>query len=175
MLEGETTQKKRKPKKLFSFTRNQPLPLAQDHLIPLFRLKIRNSAPHFLFFSFLSSPAENGGSGEPLFLLIPSYTREWGFFFILASSPQQWAETHELLSLILPLAHKLHFSPCSHPKGKKPKLSSSLQGHPLKPRGRPLSPLGLGKENGRNPPFEKNESSWPPFLSRGTKTRETPG
>jgi hypothetical protein len=33
--------------------------------------------------------------GEPLFLLIPSYTRERGFFFILASSPQQWAETHE--------------------------------------------------------------------------------
>jgi hypothetical protein len=61
MLEGETTQKKKKPKKLFSFTRNQQLPLAQDHLIPLFRLKIRNSAPHFFFFSFLSSPADNGG------------------------------------------------------------------------------------------------------------------
>ena len=95
MLEGETTQKKKKPKKLFSFTRNQPLPLAQDHLIPLFRLKIRNSAPplFFLFFSFFSSRQWRLG-GNPYFFSSPA-TSKRGFFFILASSPQQWAETHE--------------------------------------------------------------------------------
>lgn len=71
-----------KKEELFFFTRNQPLPVAQNHLIPLFWLKIRDSAPHpgssFPFFqpTIETPPHEE----EPLFLLIPDYTIEEDFF-----------------------------------------------------------------------------------------------
>jgi len=109
-----------RPKQYFTYVKrilniggggNQPLPMAQDHFIPLFRLKIRNSAPHF--FSFFPADSRPRPREEPLFLVISSYTPKGIFWGGLASSPQQWAETHGLLSLFLPLISAIFssFSP----------------------------------------------------------------
>ena len=139
-MEGEATQKRGNPKNFFFFTRNQPLPLAQDHLIPLFWLKIRDSAPHpgssFPFFQpTMEAPPHEG---EPLFLLIPSYTINGGFLGF-SSSPQSWAGTHSPQSLF-------------HSHSQPPPLGFSAP-----PGSRPPFPL------------ETRAPSSPHFLDRGRR------
>ena len=147
MLEGETTQKKKKPKKLFSFTRNQPLPLAQDHLIPLFRQEL--SPPLFL------APADNGGSsrGRTPISSHPQLHQRRGIFpFLLLPHSSGQRPTSSCLS-----SFPWHTSFTSPPAATQKVRNPSF--HLLC----------------RATLETKTSHHLPPLLALGTKTRETPG